>query len=214
MRQREPAGEHTAVDGHGPTADPTPPPANRPLRAHAQRNRDALVATAREAFAAGEADIRVEEIARRAGVGVGTFYRHFATREAIIEAVYDQRVRDLCDTAGLLQTLPPQEALRIFLDQLVEHAVESRSMAVALTTVMNLGSPVFGRGREAMAETIGQLMAAAVAAGAIRADITPDTVFRAMGCICASHDQPGWESAAREVVRLFYDGLRHTAPGP
>jgi AcrR family transcriptional regulator len=62
-------------------------------------------------------DIRVEEIARRAGVGVGTFYRHFATREAVIEAVYDERVRDLCDAAaGFLETRPPQEALRTFLD--------------------------------------------------------------------------------------------------
>jgi AcrR family transcriptional regulator len=191
------------------------PTGGRPLRAHARRNRDALVAAAREAFAAGEADIRVEEIARRAGVGVGTFYRHFAARGAIIEAVYDQRVRDLCDSAaGLLETLPPHEALRVFLNQLVEHAVESRSMAVALTTVMNLGSPVFGRGREAMAETIGRLMATAVATGAIRADITAGTVFRAMGYVCASHDQPGWEVAAQEVARLIYDGLRHTAPEP
>jgi len=205
------------VDDQDPPADQAPPPtrptATRPLRAHAQRNLDALVTAAREAFTAGEVDIRVEEIARRAGVGVGTFYRHFVSREAIIEAVYDQRVRDLCDTAsGFLEILPPQEALRAFLYQLVEHAMDSRSMAVALTTVMDLGSPVFGQGREAMAEAIGQLMAAAVGAGAIRADITPDTVFRAMGGVCASHDQPGWESGAREVVRLLYDGLRYTAP--
>jgi len=187
--------------------------ASRPQRAHAQRNRDALVAAAREAFTAGEADIRVEEVARRAGVGVGTFYRHFVSREAIIEAVYDQRVRDLCDAAsGFLEVLPPQEALRAFLYKLVEHAMDSRSMAVALATVMDLGSPVFGRGREAMAEAIGQLMAAAVGAGAIRADISADTVFRAMGGVCASHDQPGWESGAREVVRLLCDGLRYAAP--
>jgi AcrR family transcriptional regulator len=204
------------MDGHDPVTPATPatPAGGRAVRAHARRNRDALVAAAHDAFAAGETDIRVEEIARRAGVGVGTFYRHFGTREAIIEAVYDQRVRDLCDmAAGFLETLPPQEALRAFLDQMVAHAVESRSMAVALTTVMDLGSPVFVRGREAMAETIGRLMAAAAGTGAIRADVTADTVFRAMGSICASHDQPGWETAARELVRLLYDGLRHTASG-
>ncbi|MFS8198531.1 TetR/AcrR family transcriptional regulator [Streptomyces sp. CWNU-52B] len=199
------------VDDAGEPAPRTPPPgAGKPLRAHARRNRDALLIAARDAFTAGESDIRVEEIARRAGVGVGTFYRHFATREAVIEAVYEERIEDLCHRgASLLDTVPPQEAIRAFMEQLVDHAMESRSMAVALKTVMDLGSPVFTQGREAMAETIGQLMAAAVADGTIRADITPDTVFRAMGAICASHDQPGWEKGAREVVHLIHDGLRY-----
>lgn len=160
-------------------------------------------------------DIRVEEIARRAGVGVGTFYRHFATREAVIEAVYDQRVQDLCDAAPrLLETLPPEETLRAFLQQLVDHSAASRSMAVALKTVTDLGSPVFSQARAAMIETIGRLMTAAITTGAIRADVTPETVFRAMGGICASHDQPGWEAGAHEVVRLLFDGLRHTAADP
>ncbi|MGW5134661.1 TetR/AcrR family transcriptional regulator [Streptomyces sp. NPDC004135] len=193
--------------------DHTTPPADRPLRAHARRNRDALLGAARDAFAAGEADIRVEEIARRAGVGVGTFYRHFPTREAVVEAVYDERVRDMCArVAAQLATDPPHEVLRAFLEQLIQHAVDSRSMAAALKTLMDLGSPVFNRGRVTMVDTISQLMAAGVAAGTIRADITADTVFRAMGGVCASHGQPGWENAAREVVRLIYDGLRHTAP--
>ncbi|MCX4234764.1 TetR/AcrR family transcriptional regulator [Streptomyces ortus] len=193
--------------------DRATPPADRPLRAHARRNRDALLGAAREAFAAGEADIRVEEIARRAGVGVGTFYRHFPTREAVVEAVYDERVRDMCaHVQTRLATDPPHDALRAFLEQLIQHAVDSRSMAAALKTLMDLGSPVFNRGRETMVDTIGQLMAAGVAAGTIRADITADTVFRAMGGICASHGQPGWEDAARDVVHLLYDGLRHTAP--
>lgn len=193
--------------------DHTTPPTDRPLRAHARRNRDALLGAARDAFGAGEADIRVEEIARRAGVGVGTFYRHFPTREAVVEAVYDERVRDICArVAAQLATDPPHEVLRAFLEQLIQHAVDSRSMAAALKTLMDLGSPVFNRGRVTMVDTISQLMAAGVAAGTIRADITADTVFRAMGGVCASHGQPGWENAAREVVRLIYDGLRHTAP--
>ncbi|MFD6288571.1 TetR/AcrR family transcriptional regulator [Streptomyces sp. NPDC060205] len=194
-------------DGHAT------PPADRPLRAHAQRNRDALLLAARDAFTAGEADIRVEEIARRAGVGVGTFYRHFPTREAVVEAVYDERVRGMCaQVPALLATDPPHEVLRAFLEQLIQHAVDSRSMAAALKTLMDLGSPVFNHGRATMVDTIRQLLAAGVAAGTIRADITADTVFRAMGGVCASHGQPGWEDGAREVVGLIYDGLRHTAP--
>lgn len=204
------------MDTHPPHPAPAPrKPAGTARRAHAVRNRDALVTAAREAFTAGETDIRVEEIARRAGVGVGTFYRHFSTREAVIEAVYDQRVRDLCDAAPrLLTTLPPEEALRAFLRQLIEHSAASRSMAVALKTVMDLGSPVFAEARVSMIAAIGELMTAGVASGAIRADVTPETVFRAMGGICASHDQPGWEAGAHAVVRLLSDGLRRAPAAP
>ncbi|MEC3994543.1 TetR/AcrR family transcriptional regulator [Actinacidiphila sp. DG2A-62] len=205
-------GTATAPGSEG-AAEPATGP-RKPRRAQALRNREALVAVAREAFAAGEADIRVEEIARRAGVGVGTFYRHFSTREGIVEAVYDQRVRDLCAAApGLLETLPPQDAIAAFLQQLVDHAAGSRSTAVALKAVMDLGSPVFPRARADMIDALGHLMSAAVAAGAIRADIGPETLFRAMSGICSSHDQPGWEPEARSIVRLLCAGLAAPAQG-
>ncbi|MEK8169442.1 TetR/AcrR family transcriptional regulator [Streptomyces sp. M19] len=196
-RGRQPGGR--ALDSHEPSQDRAPrKAAAKPLRAHALRNREALVTAARAAFTAGEADIRVEEIARRAGVGVGTFYRHFESREAVIEAVYDQRVRDLCDSADqLLETLPPHEALHAFLGKLIEYSAASRSMAAALRTVMDLGSPVFAQTRADMTAAIGRLMTAAVATGEIRSDVTPETVFRAMGGVCASRDQPGWEAGPR-----------------
>lgn len=184
----------------------------KPLRAHAQRNRNALLTAAREAFTAGEVNVRIEEIARRAGVGVGTLYRHFETREALIEAVYRSRVDDLCAMAPrLLDTLPPHEALRAFLEQLVAHSADSQGMAVALQTLMDGRSSVFAQTRTDMVEAIATLMTAAAQAGTIRADIAPHTVFLAMGGICASHDQPGWETEAHTVVRLLLDGLRHTA---
>ncbi|GAA4517652.1 TetR/AcrR family transcriptional regulator [Actinoallomurus oryzae] len=184
----------------------------KPLRAHALRNRNALLTAAREAFTAGEVNVRIEEIARRAGVGVGTLYRHFETREALIEAVYRSRVDDLCAMAPrLLDTLPPHEALRAFLEQLVAHSADSQGMAVALQTLMDGRSSVFAQTRTDMVEAIATLMTAAAQAGTIRADIAPHTVFLAMGGICASHDQPGWETEAHTVVRLLLDGLRHTA---
>ncbi|WP_329244309.1 TetR/AcrR family transcriptional regulator [Actinoallomurus sp. NBC_01490] len=203
------------------TSDSAPRSAasGKPLRAHALRNRNALLAAAREAFTAGEVNVRIEEIARRAGVGVGTLYRHFETREALIEAVYRGRVDDLCAMAPhLLATLPPYEALRAFLEQLIAHAAESQGMAVALQTLMDRRSAVFAQARADMVEAIATLMTAAATAGAIRADIAPRTFFLAMGGICASHDQPGWEAEAHTVVRLLLDGLRHTGrddePGP
>jgi len=183
-------------------------PGAKPQRAHAQRNRAALLTAAREVFESGEPDARIEEIARRAGVGVGTLYRHFETREALVEAVYEQRVADLCATAEeLARTLGPDEALGEFLRRLIAHSAASRGMAVALEAVMNAGSPVFARARAAMSEAIASLMAAGVAAGTVRADVAPGTVFRAMGGICASHGRPDWESGAHAVVRLLLDGL-------
>ncbi|WAP56569.1 TetR/AcrR family transcriptional regulator [Streptomyces sp. S465] len=185
---------------------------DKPLRAHAARNRDALIAAACDAFEAGELDIRIEEIARRAGVGVGTLYRHFATREALIEAVYRQRVEDLCGAVPrLLDELAPYDALRTFLRQLIAHSAASQGMAVALEAVMNTGSPVFAQARTDMTEAIATIMTAAVTAGEIRADVTPETVFRAMGGICTSHDQPDWEDGAHAIVRLLLDGLRSGA---
>lgn len=195
------------------TSDSAPRSAasGKPLRAHALRNRNALLAAAREAFTAGEVNVRIEEIARRAGVGVGTLYRHFETREALIEAVYRGRVDDLCAMPPhLLATLTPYEALRAFLEQLIAHAAESGGMAIALQTLMDGRSAVFTQARADMVEAIATLMTAAAKAGAIRADIAPHTFFLAMGGICASHDQPGWEAEAHTVVRLLLDGLRYT----
>lgn len=203
-----------SADTTATAAGPDPQSAaGRPLRAHALRNRNALLAAAREAFEAGEVDIRIEEIAHRAGVGVGTLYRRFATREALVEAVYRQRVDELCTTVpGLLATLPPQQALRAFLQQLVAHSAASRGMALALETVMNSGSPVFAQARVAMVDALASIMAAAVAVGEIRADVSPHTVFRAMGGVCTSHELPDWEVEAQAVLRLLLDGLRPAAP--
>lgn len=185
------------------------PVAERPLRAHAQRNRDALLAVAREAFEAGEVDLRIEEIARRAGVGVGTLYRHFSTRGALVEAVYHRRVEDLCATAPrLLATRTPHDALGRFLRQLITHSAASSGMASALDSLMTTGSPVFAQARTAMTEAIASIMKAGVAAGDIRADVTAQTLFQAMGGICTTHDRPGWETGAHAVVRLLLDGLR------
>ncbi|WP_240813058.1 TetR/AcrR family transcriptional regulator [Streptomyces sp. DASNCL29] len=187
--------------------------AGKPLRAHAARNRDSLITAARDAFEAGELDIRIEEIARRAEVGVGTLYRHFDTREALIEVVYRQRVEDLCGTVPrLLAELTPYDALRAFLRQLIAHSAASQGMAVALEAVLNTGSPVFTQTRAEMIDAIATIMTAAATAGEIRTDVTPETVFQAMGGICTGHDRPGWEDGAQSVARLLLDGLREPTP--
>lgn len=182
----------------------------RPLRADARRNREALLAAAREAFLAGEVDIRVEEIAKRAGVAVGTLYRHFETREAVVEEVYRERVETLCaESPRLLSRLGPAKALREFLLLLVKHAAESRPMASVLESIMATDSPVFDTGRARMSEALDGLLAAGAKAGVLRNDVNGTTVLRAMGGICGMRSE-GWETEASRIALLLYDGLRRT----
>lgn len=185
---------------------------SRPLRADARRNREALLITAREIFLGDEADTGVEEIARQAGVSVGTLYRHFATREALVEAVYRQEVDELtAASAELLGQHTPDEALRRFLLLLVDHAAIGRGMAEALESIMTTDSPVFDDARTRMAQSLDQLLAAGAAAATIRDDVTGRTLLRAMGGICEMRAIDGWQQEARQISAILFDGLRNRA---
>ncbi|MER5949892.1 TetR/AcrR family transcriptional regulator [Streptomyces sp. NPDC001904] len=189
-------------------------PSSRPLRADARRNREALLAAAREAFLAGDADAHVEEIARRAGVAVGTLYRHFDTREALIAEVYRQEVAELCAApARLLAERPADEALRAFLLLLVDHSATGKGMGEALESIMATDSPVFDEAREDMAHALDQLLDAGVEAGLLRDDVSGRIVLRALGGICGMRSA-GWENDARRIAAILCDGLRHTAHPP
>ncbi|MEV8059980.1 TetR/AcrR family transcriptional regulator [Streptomyces antimycoticus] len=187
-------------------------PSSRPMRADARRNRAALLATAREAFLTGEADAHVEEIARRAGVAVGTLYRHFETREALIEEVYRQEVDELCAApAELLGLHAPDEALRHFLLLLVDHAAVGKGMAVALESIMATDSPIFDDARTRMARALHQLLEAGAAAGTIRSGVSGRTLLRALGGICGMHTTEGWQDEAAQITAILFDGLRFGA---
>ena len=185
---------------------------SRPLRADARRNREALLAAAREAFLTGEADAHVEEIARRAGVAVGTLYRHFETREALVEEVYRQEVDELCAApAELLDRHAPDEALRRFLLLLVEHAAVGKGMAIALESIMATDSPIFDDARTQMAQALDQLLKAGTAAGTIRGGVSGRTLLRALGGICGMHATEGWQDEAVRITAILFDGLRFGA---
>jgi AcrR family transcriptional regulator len=180
------------------------------LRADARRNREALLGAARAAFLA-DANAHVEEIARRAGVAVGTLYRHFDTREALVAEVYRQEVAELCAApAGLLEEHAPDEALRRFLLLLVEHAALGRGMGEVLESIMATDSPVFAEARDEMARALDELLAAGVAAGLVRDDVTGRIVLRALGGICGLRAN-GWKSDAVRIAGILYDGLRQGA---
>ncbi|MBE9499769.1 TetR/AcrR family transcriptional regulator [Streptomyces sp. AA1529] len=188
-------------------------PSSRPLRADARRNREALLSAARRAFLGGDTDAHVEDIARSAGVAVGTLYRHFETREVLIEEVYRKEVDDLCAAPGdLLDQHTPQEALRRFLLLLVDHAAVGKGMSSVLESIMATDSPVFDDARTRMGDALTRLLDAGSAAGTVRGDVTGPTLLRALGGICAMRATEGWLVEARQITALLFDGLRHGAP--
>ncbi|MFE9367351.1 TetR/AcrR family transcriptional regulator [Streptomyces sp. NPDC006978] len=188
-------------------------PSSRPLRADARRNREALLSAARQAFLGGETEAHVEDIARSAGVAVGTLYRHFETREALIEEVYRKEVDDLCAAPGaLLDQHTPEEALRRFLLLLVEHAAVGKGMSSVLESIMATDSPVFDDARTRMANALSLLLEAGSAAGTVRDDVTGSTLLRALGGICGLRATEGWSVEARQITALLFDGLCNGAP--
>ncbi|HEY1702681.1 MAG TPA: TetR/AcrR family transcriptional regulator [Trebonia sp.] len=191
--------------------------AAKPLRADARRNREALIAKAREVFDAGGFDLRFDDFARLAGVGTGTLYRHFPTREALAEAVYHEEIATLCDRARQLQArLPAEEALTAFLRGMVDHMHAHQGLARTLATLMATRTGALAEGGQALEQAVTGLMDAAVQDGAVRDDVGAGAVVMALHGIGAAHDRPGWRAEADGVITLVLDGLRrpHSAQAP
>ncbi len=186
----------------------------KPLRADARRNRDALVAQARELFATGDEDVRFDDFADLAGVGTGTLYRHFPTREALAAAVYQEEAATLCDLAGRLRaTLPPGEALAVFLRRMVDHIGAHQRLARRLAALLAATPGDMVRGGQDLEQAVGELVAAAVADGAIRDDVPAGAVMMALHGIGAAQDRPDWRAEADDVITLVLDGLRSRPDG-
>jgi AcrR family transcriptional regulator len=185
----------------------------RPLRADAVRNREHLLEVAAGEFAANGADVPLEDIARQAGVGIGTLYRHFPTRGALVEAVYRHEVDALVVRADeLLATLPPDQALVEWMHLFVRHVATKRGMMSVLKPLMSAGSTLFEETRGRAVAAASRLLAAGVAAGTVRSDVDGGDLLRAVGGICMSNEQ-GQPQASDRLVGLLFDGLRHGAPG-
>lgn len=186
----------------------------RPLRVDAQRNRERLVAEAATAFQERGIDVPLEELARRSAVGIGTLYRHFPTRDALIEAVYRHEMDLLCDAAAELRaTRPPAEALEQWLLNFVGYVAAKRGMAEALKAAVGADSGLFAEAHERITAAIGGLVAAGVAAKVVRDDVDPLDLLRAVSGICtsASATLPDWNDRARRLVGLLMDGMRYGA---
>ena len=125
-----------------------PEAVGRALRADAQRNRDRLLSAAVRAFSHDGPEVTLDAIAKDAGVGIGTLYRHFPTREALIEAAYRSELARLCDAVpDLLQGMPPDEATRAWMDRYIEYMSTKRGMAGALRAVIASGGTPYAQSR-------------------------------------------------------------------
>jgi AcrR family transcriptional regulator len=181
----------------------------RKPRADAVRNRERVLEAAKAVFSAGGAEASLEAVARAAGVGIGTLYRHFPTREALFEAVYRREVQQLADLAEQLKHEPqPVEALRRWLRSNVKFVATKKGMSAALALAAYKNSELFSYSFDRLTRAVGALLDRAIAAGEIRDDISPEDVLRALVGMCYMHDQPGWQASVLRLVDVFVDGLR------
>jgi AcrR family transcriptional regulator len=183
----------------------------RKPRADAVRNRERVLEAAKAVFSQGGPEASLEEVARQAGVGIGTLYRHFPTREALYEAVYRREVEQLVDLArDLTADAPPVDALRRWMRSGVEFMATKKGMAAALAVTAHGSSDLAAYSLDRLTSAVGELLQRAVTAGEIRADIDPEDLLRALVGMCFAHDRPGWQAKVLRLVDVFIDGLRRS----
>ena len=183
--------------------------ATRKPRADSLKNRERLLLAAADVFRAGREGASLEAVARRAGVGIGTLYRHFPTREALFEAVYRREVDQLTDLARqLTETEEPVAALRQWLHAGVGMVATKRGMLSALAIAMDGASDLQAYSLRHLTAAIDLLLGRAVASGTIRPDIGPDDLLQTLIGLCLMGRQPGWEAGTVRLLDVFVDGLR------
>ena len=188
----------TVTETEGP---PIPAP-----RADAARNRRRLLDAALAEFTSAEGPVALETIARAAGVGIGTLYRHFPSREALVEAVYRSELERLCGSVDdLLADLPPDAALRAWMRRYADFVMTKRGMAEALRAVVATGAVTWSQTRERLAVAVGAMLDAGAEAGVLRSDVAAEDVVASLAGILPAASSP--EQADR-MLGLLADGLR------
>jgi AcrR family transcriptional regulator len=179
----------------------------RPKRADARRNYEKVLTAAREAFAEGGEATSLEEIARRADVGIGTLYRHFPSRQVLLEAVYVDEVEAVCHSASELADGDPWEALNSWFERLVGYLATKRALANELLNYLDHDASLFQVCRTRLVEAGGPLLERAQEAGAVRPDVTITDVLQMMAGIGKI---PASDPAQLEhILRIAFDGLRY-----
>jgi AcrR family transcriptional regulator len=186
-----------------------PADARRQPRADARRNRELLLDAAVRAFSTRGLDATLDAIARDAGVGIGTLYRHFPTRDALIEAAYRNELTRLCDAVPeLRRAAAPDEALRAWMDRYVDYMTTKRGMAEALRAVIASGGNPYAQSRDRLIGAIAALLSDGAAAGTLRADVDAADVLAALSGVSLAAGAPDRRDQAGRLLDLLLDGLR------
>jgi AcrR family transcriptional regulator len=179
----------------------------RPKRADARRNYDKVLAAAREAFAEGGESTAMEEIARRAGVGIGTLYRNFPNRQALLEALYIDEIEEVCRTAAELDGAEPWEAFSAWTERLIAYVATKKALAHELLNYLDQDAELFKVCRSSLFAAGEPLLTRGQKAGVIRQDVTIAEVIQlVVGIAKFPSTDPG---QTEHILRIAVDGLRH-----
>jgi AcrR family transcriptional regulator len=186
----------------------------RALRADASRNRETVLVAATRAFASSETEPSMRAIAREAGVGIATLYRHFPTREALVDAVYHDQVERLTVGAReLLEQLPPAEAMRQWMDLFGDWLMTKYGMIGTLLAMIESGEIALAQTRAELLDVITTILDAGRTAGDLRADISAEDIAASLLGVFTVAGQPGQRDQADRLLNLLMDGLRPRPPG-
>ncbi|MCX4161009.1 MULTISPECIES: TetR/AcrR family transcriptional regulator [Paraburkholderia] len=184
-------------------------PKERKPRADALRNRERILEEAKKAFTREGDDISLEDVARQAGVGPGTLYRHFPTRDALLESVYRAEVTKLAEEQQRLSdSLPALEALRSWMRLFVDYIATKKIIAPALNSIVGGPAEVYKASGALITEAIQSLVARAVASGDIRPDLEPLDLLRALVGVSNVASAPDWQESAKRLVDILLLGSR------
>jgi AcrR family transcriptional regulator len=184
-------------------------PAGRKPRSDARQNRDRILEVAKAAFTRSGADTSLDDIAKQADVGPGTLYRHFPTRDALIEAVYHTEVEKLAVAQRELSAnLPPIEALRAWMMLFVDYIATKQIIASALNSVVGGPSRLYDSSRVQVSGAINVLVKTAMKSGDIRKDLEPFDLLRALVGVSNVATGPDWQESARRLVDILINGSR------
>jgi AcrR family transcriptional regulator len=184
-------------------------PVQRKPRVDAQRNRERILGVAKEAFTRSGANASLDDIAKQAGVGPGTLYRHFPTREELLQAVYRSELEKLAAAERkFAETMTPIEALRAWLLLFVDAIAAKQLIAPALNTLVGDHKKVFAASYAQMQQAIQALVKRAIQSGDIRKDLEPMDLIRALVGVANVTSSPDWQQSARRLVDILVTGSR------
>lgn len=185
--------------------------ARRKPRADARRNRERILEIAKVAFTRSGANISLDDVVRQAGIGAGTLYRHFPTRDALLEAVYRTEVEKLAAAEReLAAALPPIEALRAWMLLFVDYIAAKQIIAPALNTLVGGPSKLFEASGAQIKGAIHALVERAIESGDVRPDLDPLDLLRALVGVSNVASVPDWAPSARRLVEILIIGSRPT----